>query len=623
MALVEPIIVVLGPWCGGTSAVAGVLHHLGVFMGTDFDLVIREPHDTWEDYQLALLCRKAFAAYQGPGNRLRMDPDSWRAKLRGWADTHRRAALRAEQRPGAKHPLLCLAVDAVRDAWGPVVPVVVDRPQDKVVASLNRLGWLRDEQERADSTAHLVAARDRALGDPKTIRPEPIGAAAIRVDFEALRAAPGAVIRRLARDLRLEVTEEQVAAATRSIVGPVEVRAGDKTADPAAHLRDRLLARVDDCPQDARAVFFLAQTFFARNDFDNATQWYARRVEMGGWDEERYFAMWQIAQSMAQQGAPGPDVVDAYLRAWEFRPTRAEPLYAVARRYRAEQRYRMGYLFAQRAAEIPCPEDDLLLMDPDIYGWRALYEQAVCASRLADDTEAFTLWRRLLARDDLSEEDRQRFAANRDVFAPAMAEAALSYPDGPVRGLIGGSSEPDVVVSLVAGPDRTVAEHTLNSFLRCCLDRSRIGRFLVIDAGLSARDRRILEERYGFLEFGDPDSANGRFWLHLGQGWRFFAPENLITRLTAVLETEPQVCQVGVNFADAVTLTGTCAAEAATRRNPAAGRYVLTDVMARGPAMFDTARLDGAAGPGDVAQGPGADGSRTASLDEVLCVRIV
>ena len=32
MASAEPIIVVLGPWCGGTSAVAGVLHHLGVFM---------------------------------------------------------------------------------------------------------------------------------------------------------------------------------------------------------------------------------------------------------------------------------------------------------------------------------------------------------------------------------------------------------------------------------------------------------------------------------------------------------------------------------------------------------------------------------------------------------------
>ena len=66
-------------------------------------------------------------------------------------------------------------------------------------------------------------------------------------------------------------------------------------------------------------------------DFVNARKWYARRVEMGGWDEEVYFAMFRVAESMAQLGAPWPDVQDAYLRAWEFRPTRAEPLYAIAR----------------------------------------------------------------------------------------------------------------------------------------------------------------------------------------------------------------------------------------------------------------------------------------------------
>ncbi|MGH3523972.1 MAG: hypothetical protein ACRDU4_14410, partial [Mycobacterium sp.] len=80
--------------------------------------------------------------------------------------------------------------------------------------------------------------------------------------------------------------------------------------------------------------------------------------------------------------------------------------------------------------------------------------------------------------------------------------------------------------------------------------------------------------------------------MHLGQGWRFFAPEDFITRLTAVLAAEPDVFQVGVNFTDAVKLTGACAAEEVVRRAGDAGRYVLVDAAARGPAMFDTARLD-------------------------------
>src|SRR6185437_5967901 len=114
------------------------------------------------------------------------------------------------------------------------------------------------------------------------------------------------------------------------------------------------------------------------------------------------------------------------------------------------------------------------------------------------------------------------------------------------------------VVTLVAGPDRAGTEQTLNSFLHCCTDVSRVACFLAIDAGLSAEDREIICERYPFVEFvpsgrgGVSPQIDAPYWLRLGQGWRFFAPEKLITRLTAVLRAEPRVFQVGINYADAV-----------------------------------------------------------------------
>ena len=63
-----------------------------------------------------------------------------------------------------------------------------------------------------------------------------------------------------------------------------------------------------------------------------------------------------------------------------------------------------------------------------------------------------------------------------------------------------------------------------------------------------------------------------------------------------MLDAEPKVLQVGINFADAVKLTGTCAEESVVHRAPDAGRYVLADVIASGLAMFDTTRLDAAGG---------------------------
>ncbi|ORA84347.1 hypothetical protein BST27_30805, partial [Mycobacterium intermedium] len=224
--------------------------------------------------------------------------------------------------------------------------------------------------------------------------------------------------------------------------------------------------------------------------------------------------------------------------------------------------------------------------------------------------EAFALCRRLLACPEVPDDRRQGIAHNRDFSVPAMVEAASAYPDVLVGNLVAGSRNAEVTVTLVAGPDREATEQTLNSFLHCCTDLSRVGRFLVVDAGLSAQDRAALRKRYGFVEFarrrsGDGTGAQlarlraqigGRFWLHLGQGWRFFGPENYITRLSAVLDAEPQVFQVGINYGDAVKLTGTCAAESEVRRSPDAGRYVLAEVVASGPAMFDTARLDQAGG---------------------------
>ena len=387
--------------------------------------------------------------------------------------------------------------------------------------------------------------------------------------------------------------------------------------------RDMLLAELERNPHDAQSAFHLAQTYFNLGDFANAREWYARRVEIGGLPEFVYSAMYWVARSMQELGEPWPDVLDAFLEAWEFRPTRAEPLYCIARHYRIDARYQLGHLFAKRAAEIPFPEQEVSLVGADVYAWRAIDEQAVCASWIDKHVEAFTLWRQLLARPEVPDVDRARIAGNRDVCAPTMIDVASSYPDELVRSLRTGARGTELVVTLIAGPDYTRTEQTLNSFLRCCTDLARVGRFLAIDAGLCTQDREMLCARYEFLEFSPSDPQLGsiraqidaRYWLHLGQDWRFFAPENLITRLTAVLEAEPQVVQVGINYTDAAKLTGTCAPEHAVRRTPDAGRYLLTDVIASGPAIFDTERLDRAGGIDA--------GVRTASLDEVLCIAAI
>jgi tetratricopeptide (TPR) repeat protein len=624
MAHDEPMIVVFGTIGGGTSAVASVLHHLGVFMGTEFGASYRELQQNWEDAEIGQLCRRAVNAKSG---QLQMEPRLFQEKLRIWADDHRRAARAAGRRPGVKHPLLCAAIDLLDDAWGPIVPVVVDRPFAKVMATLKRLDWWPDEQDGVESTTHLLSARDLSLANTEKVH----------VDFEELRATPGPVIRRIADELGLVVTPDQLEAATDSIVGTASM---PRDVDPFQRFIDQLLPAVERNPDDVRSLSLLGQVYFDSGDHANARKWYERMLEVGGSsDEETFLAMFRIAESMEKLGTPWHQVQDAHLLAWEFRPTRAEPLYCIARHHFNEKRYRLAYLFGEHAAEIRRPDGDMLLPYPDIYAWRAADARAKSAFCLGEHAVAFTLWRQLLAFPDIPDGDRQRIAANRDEAVPAMIEAASGYPDPLVCNAIAASgrarahhrraSDAEVTVSLIAGPDLVATQQALNSFLNCCNDVSRVGRFLLIDTGLSAGDREILKALYEFVELAHlgPDDAEGiqlaqvrelicgRFWLHLDQNWRFFAPENLINRLTAVLDAEEDVFQVAINLAGAITLTGASAPEDAVRRTPDAGRYVLLDGVAAGPAMFDIGRLDQA----DRLSRPAA-GPQTASLDEVLCV---
>lgn len=422
-------------------------------------------------------------------------------------------------------------------------------------------------------------------------------------------------------------------------------RLGGRNMDPQKYARDRdlLLAEMERDPNDSRSAFYLAQSYFDLGDFANARIWYARRAEMGGWDEEVYYSMLRVAESMSRLDEHWPDVQDAYLRAWEYRPIRAEALYAIAHKYRANQRYQLGYIFAERAARIPLPIHDRLFVGGDVHNWRALDEQAVCASWTNRSAEAFEVSRRLLARTDVPDRDRQRIAANRDLQVSALLESASAYSADRARTLSTGPRG-EVTVSLTAGPNLAVTERTINTFINTCNDPAGIDRVLLLHAGMTADERVALVEKYRFIELIETtsidnpienlarirQSVGGRFWLHLGKDWQFFAPEMLIRRLRAVLASEPQVFQVGINFNDAQELLGACASEDDVRRTPNGGRYVITDSVAVGPALFDVLRLDQAGGFGITDSEPfamlgkraSAMGLQTATLDEVLCTRM-
>ncbi len=163
---------------------------------------------------------------------------------------------------------------------------------------------------------------------------------------------------------------------------------------------------------NARYVFYLAQSYRDSGDLPKALRTYERRVELGGWEEEVWYAKLQVALLTERLGRSYASVVEAYLDAYQSRPTRAEPLMHLARYHREHgARYALAHLFALQAIAIPRPPD-VLFVDEGTYHWRAKDEYAIACYWTGRYRESVAACQELLASGVLPEAQRARVTEN-------------------------------------------------------------------------------------------------------------------------------------------------------------------------------------------------------------------
>ncbi len=201
-------------------------------------------------------------------------------------------------------------------------------------------------------------------------------------------------------------------------------------------VRDRaLLEKALQNPQlDAalrcRYVFYLAQTHRDLQQHAQALHYYRERAAAGGWEEERWYALFQQAVVLeriaAAAQADNSEVPAAYLAAWQARPSRIEPLVELARYYRQRQQYHLAFIYAQHAASLPMT-GDILFVDAAAYQWRALDELSIAAAwALRDSTDGqpyadagVQAMRKLLQEKRYPAHEAARIAANA-AFLPGL-----------------------------------------------------------------------------------------------------------------------------------------------------------------------------------------------------------
>lgn len=172
-----------------------------------------------------------------------------------------------------------------------------------------------------------------------------------------------------------------------------------------------LAAAVREDPHDARSRFYLAQTLHDLGRLEPALEHFEQRVALGGWEEEVFWSAYRAATIRADLG-DWPAGLAGLVDAWERRPTRAEPLYDLAWRFRERNQHRMALLFAERGLRLPVP-DDQLFVHHWVHEYGLLNEYSIAAYWAGDARDALEATERLLAVPGLPDAYRTHGLANR------------------------------------------------------------------------------------------------------------------------------------------------------------------------------------------------------------------
>jgi glycosyltransferase involved in cell wall biosynthesis len=160
-----------------------------------------------------------------------------------------------------------------------------------------------------------------------------------------------------------------------------------------------------------RSAFYLAKTWRDSDNDEQAILAYQKRVALGGWEEEVWYSLFDIARLKENLHYPEDEVIRAYLDAYENRPSRAESLYHLARYLRQRKRFAPAYVYALAASDTPLT-DDLLFVARKVYEWQAKDELAIAAYWIGRYQQCADLCDQLLSNPGLPETDHQRIQAN-------------------------------------------------------------------------------------------------------------------------------------------------------------------------------------------------------------------
>jgi len=126
-----------------------------------------------------------------------------------------------------------------------------------------------------------------------------------------------------------------------------------------------------DEPNNERYMYYLAQSYKDTQQWDNAIEWYTKRIEAGGWHEEIWMSKFMIGQCYEAKDE-WHNALKYYLEAFQYYPARAESLAAISNYYLAHGKNDLACIFAKYGMKVAYPANDILVVTDSVYNYKFL-----------------------------------------------------------------------------------------------------------------------------------------------------------------------------------------------------------------------------------------------------------
>jgi glycosyltransferase involved in cell wall biosynthesis len=174
-----------------------------------------------------------------------------------------------------------------------------------------------------------------------------------------------------------------------------------------------------------RTTFYIAQAYRDKKDLEEALKWYEARVNMAGWNDETWYALYQTAILKMQLGRED-EAIGTFWRAINMNPTRIEPLYQLIRFYRVKNMFTAGYIVGMNALKIPEPPTGIFIASAT-YEWSLWDEVSICAFYVNDFETAEILATKAL--EHAAESEKPRITNNIEFARQRLAIKRTYYTD--------------------------------------------------------------------------------------------------------------------------------------------------------------------------------------------------